>query len=322
MQPLEQLTLPTDLYLPDLPESQKAPLVVISHGLGGDRTTFAYLAEHLASHGLAVAVVEHPGSSSAQLEALLTGLTNQGVESEEMIRRPVSIQTLLDELTVAARNPEIGSRVNLQQVGMLGQSLGGYTTLALAGATIDRSSLELVCPPEISSQANLSLLLQCSVLTLPPPLPPLQESRIQAAIAINPFDSVIFGPQGMANIAVPTMLMSSSNDTVTPALAEQLRPFSWLTPRDRYLLLMENGTHFSTIYRQQTGEDVIPVPRAVVGPAPEAAQRYVRAMSVAFFKVYLAADDAYRQYLDPVYVEALSQSELPAYLVQDLALED
>ncbi|MEO0540924.1 MAG: alpha/beta hydrolase, partial [Cyanobacteria bacterium P01_A01_bin.105] len=45
--------LPTDLYLPD---GENLPLVVLSHGLGGDRSTFAYVAEHLASHGFAVAV--------------------------------------------------------------------------------------------------------------------------------------------------------------------------------------------------------------------------------------------------------------------------
>ena len=80
MKSLNQLTLATDLYLPD---GQNAPLVVISHGLGGDRATFAYLAEHLASYGLAVAVVEHPGSSAAQLEALLTGHTDDVIAPEE-----------------------------------------------------------------------------------------------------------------------------------------------------------------------------------------------------------------------------------------------
>lgn len=100
MQSLDQLTLPTDLYLP---ARQNAPLIVISHGLGGDRTTFAYLAEHLVSYGFAVAVVEHPGSSAAQLEALLTGQADNVIEPEEMMRRPLAIQTLLDELATVAQ---------------------------------------------------------------------------------------------------------------------------------------------------------------------------------------------------------------------------
>ena len=322
VQSLNQLTLPTDLYLP---AGQNAPLIVISHGLGGNRATFAYLAQHLASYGFAVAVVEHPGSSAAQLEALLTGIADDVIESEEMIRRPLAIQTLLDELaTMAQDDATIGDHINLQQVGVLGQSLGGYTSLALAGATVQNDALEPVCPVQTSRARplNLSLLLQCAVLDLPQPLPPLADQRIQAAIAVNPLDSAVFGPVGMANIAVPTMLVSGSADTVTPALSEQIRPFTWLESAERYLLMMENGTHFSTIYEADPSAASIPVPLQLIGPAPEAAQRYLQAMSVAFFKTHLAAEDTYHPYLNQAAVQPLSQAELPLSLVQEFTLED
>ncbi|MGD1940291.1 MAG: alpha/beta hydrolase [Leptolyngbyaceae cyanobacterium] len=321
LESLNQLTLPTDLYLPD---GQNAPLIVISHGLGGNRATLAYLAQHLASYGFAVAVVEHPGSSAAQLEALLSGQTADVIEPEEMIRRVTAIQTLLDELEPVAPDPAIGNRVNLQQVGVLGQSLGGYTALALAGATVQSASLEPVCPVQTatSSPLNLSLLLQCAVLDLPQPLPPLADQRIQAAIAINPLDSAVFGPVGMAAIAVPTMMVSGSADTVTPALTEQIRPFTWLDVAERYFLLMENGTHFSTIYEPVASEDTIPLPSGLIGPTPEAAQRYLQAMSVAFFKTHLAGEETYRAYLHQAAVQPLSQAALPLSLVQEFTLED
>ncbi|WP_083887227.1 alpha/beta hydrolase [Nodosilinea nodulosa] len=321
---LDQLTLPTDLYLPEgLAEGQKAPLVVISHGLGGDRTSFAYLAEHLASHGLAVAVVEHPGSNADQIEALLAGQSNDVIEPEEMVRRATSIQEVLDELETAAQDPAIGSRVDLERTGIFGQSFGAYTSLALAGATVDLTTLGQNCPPQLSSQLDLSLLLQCSVLKLPQPLPTLQDRRIQAAIAVNPLDSAVFGQAGMANIAVPLMIVSGSADTVTPAIAEQIRPFTWLKTAERYLLLIENGTHFSTIAEQPNGEEgAVPVPAEAIGPSPRTAQGYVKAMGVAFFKVYLAGEDGYRQYLDQSYVAGLSQPALPLYLVRDLTLEN
>ncbi|MGB5973817.1 MAG: hypothetical protein WBG38_10880, partial [Nodosilinea sp.] len=91
---------------------------------------------------------------------------------------------------------------------------------------------------------------------------------------------------------------------------------------ERHLLLMENGTHFSTIYDAEDTEAVLPVPREVIGPNPKAAQTYARAMGVAFFKTYLAEDDAYRQYLEPSYAAALSQPDLPAYLVRDFTIQD
>lgn len=320
---LNQLTLPTDLYLPD---GQNAPLVVISHGLGGDRATFADLAQHLASYGFAVAVVEHPGSSAAQLEALLTGRTQDVIAPAEMVRRATAIQTLLDELEIAAADPAISDRVNLQQVGVLGQSLGGYTTLALAGATIQSSALAAGCPLQAAtvSPLNVSVLLQCSVLDLPEPLPPLADPRVQAVIAINPFASVVFGSAGMADIAVPTMVVAGSADTVTPALAEQIQPFSWLTVAERYLLLMENGTHFSTIHEPIASADTtsVSLPPGLIGPAPDTAKRYIRAISVAFFKSYLMQEDAYRQYLTQAAVQTLSDPALPLSLIQNFTFEE
>lgn len=317
----KQTELPTDLYVPEIPN---APLVVISHGLGGNRVTLAYMAQHLASHGFAVAVVEHPGSSAGQLTSLFAGQAREAVEPTEMIDRPLNVQAVLDELTVLAQgDPTLQGRINFQQVGVLGQSLGAYTTLALAGATIDQNRLGQLCPPAVT-ELNLSLLLQCLVPELPQVQQesPLQDERVKAAIAINPLNSAVFGPQGMGNIAVPTMVISGSADTVTPALAEQVRPFTWLTAPERYLLLMDGGTHFSTIFDPQATEDTIPLPEAVIGPNPELAQRYLKAMGLAFFKTHLAGDPTYRQYLQASYAEVLSQSSLPLSLVRGLTLAE
>lgn len=315
----EPAPLPTDLYLP---EGQNNPLVVISHGLGGNRSTLAYIAEHLASHGFAVAVVEHPGSSAAQLTALLDGRAREAVEPEEMINRPTAIQALLDALeTATQRDPALQNRLNIQQVGVLGQSLGAYTTLALAGANVDSEGLIASCPPQII-QLNLSLLLQCLVPSLPQPLPRLQDDRIKAAFAINPLSSEVFGPQGLADITVPVMFIAGSADTVTPALAEQIRPFTWLESPERYLLLMDEGTHFSTIYDPQNVEDAVALPELAIGPSPELAQRYTKVMSLAFFKAHLTGDDTYRQYLAPSFASTLSRPDLPIALIQNLTLED
>lgn len=314
-QTLQQTTLPTDLYLPD---SQNSPLVVISHGLGGNRSTLAYVAEHLASHGFAVAVVEHSGSSEEQVLALFSGRAREGVEPEEMVRRPIDIQAVLDELETTFQQD---SRINFSQVGVLGQSMGAYTTLALSGATIDLEGLGNSCPPQVA-QLNISLLLQCLVPTLPMPMPSLHDERIKAGFAINALNSAVFGPTGMANIEVPMMMVSGSADTVTPALSEQIRPFTWLQSPERYLLMMAGGTHFSTIFDPQATDESVPVPERAIGPSPDLAQQYIKVMSVAFFKTYLANDSSFQPYLSPSYVADLSQSDLPLALVREFSLEE
>lgn len=319
IRPFEQTTLPADLYLP---ETANAPLVVLSHGLGGNRETLAYLAEHLASHGFAAAVVEHPGSSAAQLEALLGGQASEAVEPEEMTRRPTDIQAFLDELEATAQSDStLRNQFDFDRVGVLGQSMGAYTTLALAGATVDLETLNESCPPEVA-QLNLSLLLQCLVPSLPQPLPTLQDSRVKVAIALNPLDSAVFGPTGMAHIEIPTLIVSGSADTVTPALAEQIRPFTWMTSPDRYLLLMEGGTHFSAIHDPQAAKESLTLPESAIGPDPEIAQRYVKAISIAFLKTYLTEDANYRQYLATSHATALSQPEIPMMLTREIALPE
>ncbi|MEM8808807.1 MAG: hypothetical protein AAGF01_22545, partial [Cyanobacteria bacterium P01_G01_bin.38] len=264
----------------------------------------------------------HPGSSDAQLEALLSGKASEAVEPEEMTRRPTDIQAFLDELeAIAQSDPTLRNQFNFDRVGVLGQSMGAYTALALAGATVDLETLNESCPPEVA-QLNLSLLLQCLVPSLPQPLPTLQDSRVKAAIALNPLDSAVFGPTGMADIQIPTLIVSGSADTVTPALAEQIRPFTWMTSPDRYLLLMDGGTHFSAIHNPQATEESLALPERAIGPNPEVAQRYIKAISLAFLKTYLTEEATYRQYLDPAYATALSQPEIPITLTREVTLAE
>ncbi|NER84840.1 MAG: hypothetical protein F6K42_36050, partial [Leptolyngbya sp. SIO1D8] len=143
----------------------------------------------------------------------------------------------------------------------------------------------------------------------------------QAAFVINPLNSAVFGPEGLANITVPIMMVSGSQDTVTPAVAEQIRPFTWLESPDRYFVLMEGGTHFSTIYDPQAPESV-ELPEVVIGPNPNAAQGYIEAMGLAFFKTHLAEDNTYQQYLTPAASTALSNPDIPLSLVREFTFEE
>ena len=301
-------TFPVDLYLPQQ-SGTPAPVIVISHGLGSDRETFAYLATHLASYGFAVAVPEHPGSNAQQIQALINGLANQVTPPSELTDRPLDIKFLLDEL-----KRSFGGQLNLQQVGIVGQSFGGYTALALAGAKINYEQLQKDCAPTNES-LNLSLLLQCRALELPPSPYELQDRRVKGAIAIDPVGSSIFGESQFSQIKVPLMLVAGSDDTVAPALTEQIQPFTWLTTPNKYLVLLRGGTHFSTLAESTGG---IPVPPQALGPSPEVAQEYMRALSVAFFKTYIANDLDYRSYLSASYAQFISQDTLPLSLIQSL----
>jgi len=310
---------PVDVYLPQVRTSRqtrKIPVVVISHGLGSDRTTFRYLAEHLASHGFAVAVPEHPGSNAQQFQALISGTVSEVAAPSEFVDRPLDIKYLLDDLTRRARSDPRYSRLNLEQVGVLGQSFGGYTVLALAGAAINFEQLQKDCGVQaLDSTLNLSVLLQCRANALPRLSYNLQDPRVKAIIAINPVDSAVLGQAGFEQISIPTMLVAGSADTVAPALPEQIQPFAWLKTPDRYLVLMDRGTHFSTL---EETNDSVPLPPEVVGPTPVVARRYINALSLAFFQTYIANQPSYRSYLSASYAQRISQDPLRLSLVRSL----
>jgi predicted dienelactone hydrolase len=312
---MEDLTrdriFPVELYLPLKKSNQPLPLVVISHGLGSDLTTFAYLAKHLASYGFAVAVPEHPGSSARQIEALLSGLDNNVTPPQELVDRPLDIKFLLDTL---ARS--YGDKIDTNHVGMIGQSFGAYTTLALAGAELNWQTLGRDCP-NLDNSWNLSWLIQCLALQIPSTInaTKLQDDRITAAIAINPLVSAVFGQENLSKIKLPIMFISGSADPITPALPEQIDPFTWLTTRNKYLVLLKGGTHFSTL-NESAGS--IPVPEQAIGPNPKIAQNYVKQLGLAFFSRYIKQQPLYDDYLNAEYGAVISQEKFPLRLVETL----
>ncbi len=313
--PNRDRTFDMDIYLPQ-GSQQPAPVVVISHGLGSDRISFQYLAKHLASYGFAVAVPEHPGSNAQQIQDLVTGRANQLAEPAEFVNRPLDIKDLLDYLTkLSTTNPAYRGQLDLQRVGIIGQSFGGYTALALAGAEINFAQLDKDCKLE-NETWNLSLLLQCRARGLERNQYNFSDPRVKAAIAINPIVSSILGETNLSKIQIPVMVIAGSADTVAPAFLEQIQPFTWLTSLNKYLVLMINGTHFSTI--EESPQSLFLPPPQAIGPEPALARRYLNGLSVAFMETYLNNKSNFRPYLEPNYALSISRDTLGLRILRSL----
>jgi predicted dienelactone hydrolase len=321
--------LPIDIYLPTTQNSELTdqnspspsfPLIVISHGLASDRSTFVYLAEHLASYGFAVAVLEHPGSNAKRFQEYFAGLARPP-EPAEFINRSLDIKYLLNELQrLDKSDPSLQGKLNFQQVGAIGQSFGGYTVLTLAGAKINFEQLRQDCNPNYSS-FNLSLLLQCEAIKLPQKNYELKDDRIKAIIAINPINSSVLGQSSLSQIQIPVMLVAGSQDIFAPPVFEQIRPFTWLSEPNKYLALIENATHFSAIAEPTPENDVLPVPPALLGPDRDAVYSYLNALSVAFMESHLLNRPEYRSYLQPAYASFISKEPFNLSILQSLSVE-
>lgn len=348
-----QRAIPVHVYLPD--RAQPAPVVVISHGVGGNRLSFRYLAEHLVSHGFGVVVPEHPGSNETRLRDIFQGLTQ--AEPRETLDRLEDITLVLDRLDSLSRwNRDWRGRMDLQQVAIVGQSFGGYTALALGGATLNLPALTAHCQPnQLQRSLNLSLLLQCRIPELAPaiqagrtvsllglrpnptqsalPLPrfvsgdlqnPTQQfwdfrnPRVKAVIAINPFSSLVFGPEGLGRMEVPVMMVASRNDIIVPFSVEQLYPFTWLQMPQRYFVFLDRGTHFSAIEELPPSQSIFTMPRALLGPSPHIAQTYLKALSLAFLNTHLSGQPPTTPYLTSAYGQYLNNSEMPLSVLSNL----
>ncbi len=100
-----------------------APLVLLSHGLGGHMRSVAWLARGLAERGAIVVAVNHPNSTwgDFDMEAGLDHWT-----------RVADLSLVLD--TVLA-DPELADRIDPDRIMAAGFSFGGWTALSMGGVT-------------------------------------------------------------------------------------------------------------------------------------------------------------------------------------------
>ncbi|NER26773.1 MAG: alpha/beta hydrolase [Symploca sp. SIO1C4] len=305
--------LDVDIFLPE-DISQPAPLVILTHGFGNSRENYQYLARHLASYGLAVAIPEHLGSNLEYRKAFLRGELSNLISPIEYISRTRDITSMLDQLEhLVANDPNWKERLNLEQVGILGNSFGGTTVLSMAGADLNLVRLSQKCRQERFS-LNFSLLLQCRASYLPPGDYNTRDSRIKAAFALYPPTSLVFGPESIGEIAIPTLIMASSHDLLTPVIQEQIHPFIWLKTPEKYLALMVPGSHFSTSEDKYTK----PLPQELRGPRAAIGKSYLKALSLAFFQTHLAQRPDYQSYLSSSYTQSISQEEMSLKLLNSL----
>lgn len=312
--------LMVDVYLPEINNQgsiqQPPPLILISHGAAGDRANFAYLGSHLASYGFAVAVLEHPGDNSKLFQQFFSGVSDSP-QPIELINRPLETKFVLDELArLEKTEPGWKGRLNTEQVGVIGHSIGGYTALTLAGAKINFEQAKNDCND--NQFLNLSLFVQCDAARVTASDYRFQDDRIKAVLAINPLTSTIFGESGLSGIKIPVMFIASGNDIFTPAVPEQIRPFTWLTTPNKYLVYLEKATHFSFTAANPERPNVMPIPADFIGPDPALARPSLNALSTVFFQTHLANQVAYQSYLSEGYVESIRQEPFKISLVQSL----
>ncbi len=105
--------------------SGEHPLVLLSHGYGGNWGKQAWLASALAHQGFIVAAVNHPGTTTKD---------RSPQAAAQLWQRPADLSRAID--AVLAQPKQFGA-VASQRIAAIGHSLGGWTVLEIGGARFD-----------------------------------------------------------------------------------------------------------------------------------------------------------------------------------------
>ncbi len=115
----------------------KCPVVIYSHGLGGTRSDFAYLAKRWASRGIITVLLEHPGSNIAVWKGKLRpwadlryayNLYWSGRDRAQLMNFVIN---QMDELSKT--DDCLGKIINPDKFGVAGNDLGALGALLVSG---------------------------------------------------------------------------------------------------------------------------------------------------------------------------------------------
>ncbi|NJL89523.1 MAG: alpha/beta hydrolase [Coleofasciculaceae cyanobacterium SM2_1_6] len=291
----------------------EAPLVVISHGFAADRHFLDYLALHLASHGMIVVAIEHPKSNINWLASIALGQNPEALlPATEFVDRPLDVSFVLDRLKeISSHGNFWRGRFATDKVTIIGHSLGGYTALALAGGELEPAAVKEFCEQRSPWERSPADWFQCSVEQLPAEKFSLADPRIAQAIVLNPLTGKLFGDRGLGKINVPTLLLTSSQDTITPPLEHQLRAFQQINA-PKYLLTAIGGTHLSVSDPHHINQNLAtnPLVPEVVGEAAKPVQEVLKGVSLAFIMQLTPEANNYVSFLNPTYIQSRSVDKL------------
>lgn len=216
--------LPVRLYVPES-LAAPAPVILVSHGLGGTRGAMAYAASHWSSHGYVVIALQHPGSDDAVWRGRGTrretlDAMREAANLTNYLLRCDDVRFAIDQLESLAKPGELlADKIDLTKIGIAGHSFGAQTVQAAIGQQGG------------TAQRTVSRA----------------EPRIRAAVAFSPGFKKADPAFAFANVTVPCFHFTGTNDSVgsiSDMTVEQRRvPFDNIHARGQRLITFEGGDH-------------------------------------------------------------------------------
>jgi predicted dienelactone hydrolase len=195
------------------------PLVVFSHGFTGCGMQSIALTEELARHGYVVAAPDHADALFCHIDPEAAGLPSRS--ERPSFARPDSwtdttfadrrndVEATIDGLLADKDFREV---IDLEKIGLMGHSLGGYTALGMAGAW-----------------------------------PSWRDPRIRAVLALSPYVKPFEVHRTLQGVRVPLMYQGGTLDVgITPTLQGPNGAYRLANP-PAYFVELNNAGHLAWV---------------------------------------------------------------------------
>jgi predicted dienelactone hydrolase len=227
--------VPARLHWPsDIARTARVPLIVFSHGMGGSRRGYSYLARYWAARGVASLHVQHVGSDTSVWAGnpfALVQRLQQAAHESEALARGLDIRFALDRV-LSHEAGAYAAQIDRRRIVAAGHSYGANTALVAVGAGVMRDGRRIEAP----------------------------DPRISAAILISspPFYGETQLESVLDNVTVPTLHVTATDDVIkipgyySPA-ADRLAIYNAIATPRKAIAVFQGGSHSMFTDRAATG---------------------------------------------------------------------
>jgi predicted dienelactone hydrolase len=273
-----QRDLPVRVYLPTNTTPQ--PVVLFSHGLGGNRAGSAFLGDHWAARGYVAVFLQHPGSDDSvwkdtpRKDRMMA--MKKAASLDNFFLRVQDVPAVLNQLQSwnAEKTNALAGRLDLKKVGMSGHSFGAVTTQAVSGQNFPMEGRKFT------------------------------DERIKAAVVFSPSSPKSGSTeQAFGAVKIPWLLMTGTKDLSPIGNADmksRLGVYPALRGAPKYELVLNNAEH--SVFTDRA----LPNDHAPRNPNHH---RVILALSTAFWDAKLRGDAAALAWLNGPAPRALMEAD-------------
>lgn len=228
--PSRNRLIPYQIWLPNADvDMVRLPLVLVSHGSGGEYSNHLWLIDSLIENGFVVVALNHPLNTTGDN-------TNDGIV--RVWERPRDITLLLDYLLNESNWADI---IDINRIGAAGFSSGGYTVLALAGAIYDPKLMSAYCASR-ASRTDCMLATDFHRIDYSKASASYKDTRINSVFSMAPAVGPAITQDSLNKITLPVFVIASTDDEVVNPKHSAKWYADNITNSD--LFLIPSGGHF------------------------------------------------------------------------------